>query len=252
MKRILIVLLGCLICFSFVDDVQKRVIRNKAYDIECFITKKTINNYNSKKMYYWFKSGKIHQSMSSSGGFLLHNGYTKYYKDNQLAEQGTFVHGLKNGEWKAWYHNGQLKTKTYWDNGYKQWGYTSFDSLGKITLKGQYRKNIKIGKWINYTTKDTLYYKDNEALEERPVGLVKRLLTKKDSLVKIQRKEERIRKRKTDSLKRVKLKQERLIKRRNDSILKAQNKIEKIRQKKIDSINKSKQAKKSLLKQKNK
>ena len=53
-------------------------------------------------MYYWFKSGEIHQSISSSGGFVLHKNYLKYFKSNQLAEEGAFSYGLKDGEWSLY------------------------------------------------------------------------------------------------------------------------------------------------------
>ncbi len=248
MKQVLVILIITLFCFAFTTDVQKRVIRDKEYDIECFVTSKALKNYNNKKMYYWFRSGKVHRSVSSSGGFLLHGNYSKFFKDNRLAEQGEFSQGLKHGAWKTWYKNGQLKTKEYWDNGFKEWGFTSFDSLGNPVLKGHYRNNKRAGKWIDFANKDTLYYKDNTPYKEKPLNLIERTVRKRDSLEKIQIKQERITKRYNDSLKRVKLKKERIIKKRNDSIHKAQEKISKQRQKKIDSINKSKQPKKNFFK----
>ncbi|WP_299553165.1 hypothetical protein [Seonamhaeicola sp.] len=248
MKQAIAPLLLALICFSFSSDVQKRIIRENGFDIECYITSKKVNHYSSNKMYYWYRSGKIHQSVSNVGGFLLHKNYTKYYKSNQLAEQGEFVHGLKHGVWKTWHKNGLVKTKTYWEHGYREWHFTAYDSFGNITLQGNYRKNIKTGQWIDHIKKDTVYYKNNIPLEEKPIGIIQRVLRKRDSLEKVQIKQERITKRLNDSIKRVQLKRERLLKKRNDSIDKARKKINKQRQKKIDSINRSKQTNKGFLK----
>ncbi|WP_428741883.1 toxin-antitoxin system YwqK family antitoxin [Tenacibaculum sp.] len=239
MKNSIVFLVISCIFFSFLSDVQKRTIRDDGFDIECYIALKKLKSFGMDKTYYWFKSGRIHHSLSNIGGYVLHDSYIKYYRSNQLAEKGVFNYGLKTGIWENWYENGQLKLQEVWSNGYRDGEMTSYDEDGNLVLKGEYRNNLKVGYWIDYKTKDTLYYKKDIKFEEKPKNLLQRVLRKKDSIEKVQIKAERINERKKDSLKRVKRKVDRLIKKRNDSINKAQEKMEKLNQKKLDSIEKS-------------
>ncbi|MEW4923104.1 hypothetical protein [Algibacter sp. 2305UL17-15] len=228
------------VCFAFTIDVQKRMVRENGFDIECYISLKKSKNFDNNKIYYWFKSGRIHSSLANAGGYVLHNSCSKYYRSNQIAEQGAFNYGLKDGVWKSWYENGQLQLQEFWKAGYKDGKSTVYDSEGKIISVGDYRNNLKTGRWINYKTKDTTYHKNNSTYTERPLGLIERVLRKRDSLEKVQIKLDKIFKRKTDSLKRLKIKFDRKIKKQNDSIKKQKKKLNKIAQKKLDSINKHK------------
>ena len=176
-------------------------------------------------MYYWFKSGEIHNAVSAAGGLVLHKTYLKYYKSNQLAEQGSFNYGLKTGYWKTWYNNGQLKTLETWINGYKQGACKAYDSLGHIVKEGAYRNNKKSGYWVDHVKHDTLFYKKDAALSKRPKNLLNRLFDKKNPKAKKQIKQDKKVKRKQDSIARFKLKLNRQIKKRKDSIARAKKRV---------------------------
>ncbi len=165
------------------EDLQKKVIRTQDFDIECYVSLKKQSSFNANKMYYWFKSGEIHSSVASAGGFVLHSDYTKYYRSNQLAEKGSFNYGLKNGLWKDWYTNGQLKQIVGWKNGVKNGKFATYDSIGNATQKGAYNNNIKTGAWIDLKTNDTIVYKKGEVFnpETEKESFFKRLFKKKDS-----------------------------------------------------------------------
>ncbi len=238
MKRIASLTICVCLCFAFSTDIQRKVIRYNGFDIECYVALKRQSSFNKSKIYYWFKSGEIHNSVSASGGLVLHKQYSKYYRGKQLAEQGGFSYGLKVGQWRSWYRNGQLKNHEQWVDGYKSGPFKAYDSLGNLVKKGNYRNNLKSGYWIDYVKKDTIYHKHNFEFEERPKTLVERWLRKRDSLEKIQIKADRLINRKNDSIKRVKLKLERRTERRNDSIKRVQAKIKRKHQKRLDSINK--------------
>ncbi|WP_308993705.1 hypothetical protein QLS71_008015 [Mariniflexile litorale] len=246
MKKEIFILFVVFLCFSFSSDVQKRIVRDGEFDIECYISTKKIIYLNNKKLYYWYKSGEIHFSQSNVGGSVLHNEYLKYYRSNQLAEKGVFNYGLKTDVWKSWHENGQLKEREIWNNGFLNGEYTSYNSDGDLVLKGRYRNNFKVGYWINYKTKDTSYYKKDFKFDEKPKNLVQRLLRKKDSTEKVQIKFDKINKKRVDSIQKEKLKRGRLIKKRNDSIRKAQEKINRLNQKTLDSIEKTKKVDKGF------
>jgi len=149
------------------SDIQKKIIRNDLYDIEFYVALKKPNKQASTSMYYWYRSGEIHHSMSSSGGLLLHSSYMKFYRSNQLAEQGSFNYGLKDGTWKQWDINGQLTAIYNWSKGYKNGRFYTYDKNGHITVKGHYKKGLKSGPWINLKTKDTIFYKNGaEKIED--------------------------------------------------------------------------------------
>lgn len=220
MKKTILFLFTACICFAF-SNVQKRIVRENGFDIECFISLKKTNHFNDNKTYYWFKSGRIHNSLANAGGYVLHETCSKYYRSKQIAEQGQFNFGLKNGLWKSWYENGNLKTQEIWNNGYLNGVYKAYNVDGEIILQGKYKNNSKAGMWVDYKAKDTIYYKNDATFKEKPKGLLERFLRKKDSLEKVKIKADRIVKRKNDSIKRVKHKQERRIKKYKDSVIKA-------------------------------
>lgn len=236
MKKIFSILLLTSVCFAFTIDVQKKVIRQKGFDIECFVALVQPVNFNDSKTYYWFKSGEIHESVASSGGFVLHKQYSKYYKSNQLIQQGEFNYGLKTGVWKTWYKNGNLKYKEHWKNGFKEGDFSTYDSLGQLMVQGAYKNNLKSGQWIDYIKKDTTYHAKSLVFDEKPKNLIQRTFRKKDSLEKVQLKLDRINKRKTDSINKQKIKRKRLIEKRNDSIKRANNKLKRLAKKQTDSI----------------
>ncbi|WP_203258199.1 toxin-antitoxin system YwqK family antitoxin [Hyunsoonleella ulvae] len=248
MKKQILVLCVVLTCIAFTTDVQKRMVRENGYDIECYISTKKLNNYSSDKTYYWFKSGGVHQSLANAGGNVLHDSYLKYYRSNQLAEQGAFDYGLKTGIWKYWDENGQLLLLEHWHNGYKQGKCITYSTNGDMVLAGTYRHNIKVGRWINYKTKDTTYHAKDTIYTEKPKLMLLSILRKKDSIEKAEIKFNRIAKRKFDSIEKVKIKQERIVKKRNDSIERAKNKQERLTKKRLDSIEKARGNKKSFIK----
>ena len=238
MKKYIIMLLMVVMCLAFTTDLQKRTVREKGFDIECYISLKKLKSYDDDKIYYWFKSGGIHQSLSNIGGDVLHDSYLKYYRSNQIAEQGIFNYGLKTGVWRDWNEAGQLVLQEQWNNGYKHGKSISYNTNGDLKLKGDYKNNIKVGRWINYKTKDTVYYKKDAVFKEKPQGFIKRFLRKKDSTEKVQIKHDRLIIKRTDSLERVKIKFKRKLKKKNDSIKRGQNKLNKSIKKKQDSIKK--------------
>jgi hypothetical protein len=62
----------------------------------------------SKSHYYWYDNGNIRITQSGIFGYPLHGKYTVYDLEKNILLSGTFETGLKNGEWKYWYKNGNL------------------------------------------------------------------------------------------------------------------------------------------------
>jgi len=199
-------LLVFFLLLSFKSNLQKKIIREGRFDIECYVYLKKVKDFDSNKEYFWFKAGSIHNSVANAGGLVLHKKYTKHYRSNQLAEQGEFNYGLKDGLWQEWYENGNLKSSTEWESGFKECKYNFYDENGSLILSGKYRQSKKINTWINHKIKDTIFYKKDSAYSVKPKSKLGNLFDKifksKDSLNRAQQKLERKSKRKQDSINR--------------------------------------------------
>ncbi len=172
MVQKIILLFLALLFISFISpEVQKKVIRKGEYDIECFVALKTLKKYKEDKVYYWYKSREIHFTKGMTGGKVLEGEFKKYYKSNQLAEQGKFDMGLKEDSWYSWFENGEIKSIVEWKNGYRHGDYIIYDSIGNLASTGSYRKNKKHGEWINYSTGDTLKYKRGKLIAKKADSL---------------------------------------------------------------------------------
>lgn len=100
--------------------------------------------YEESLTYFWFRSQAIHQTQGSAAGDVLHGKFSKFYANGQLAEQGEFDKGLKNGIWLTWYENGQLKTKLTYSKGVLD---------GKFSTYDQETDSLQTGKYQNGTAK---------------------------------------------------------------------------------------------------
>ena len=212
MKKTITILL-CLLLVSVSSDLQKKYIRSGDYDIECYVSLEKLKHFADGRVYYWYKTGDIHQSRSRVGGYVLHDTYTKYYKSKQLAEQGSFDFGLKDGEWRTWYENGNPNTILQWKKGRKHGIYIKYEENGALVQSGFYSNNKKSKTWINYKQKDTVYYQGDSSYVTKPKTRLgkyfERTFKKRDSAEKAQRRLKRQQKRKADSIKRVQRKLER-------------------------------------------
>ncbi|WP_353780195.1 hypothetical protein [Winogradskyella sp. 3972H.M.0a.05] len=177
------------IFFGF--NTQKKIIYQDGFKIECSVYLEDVNAEKNSREYFWFKSGKINNSYGSVGGQVLHDTYSKYYRSNQLAEQGGFDMGLKHGTWKSWFENGRLKTILNWKGGLLHGDYASFDTNGKLIESGTFKNNLKSKLWINHITKDSTYYTKDSTYNKKPENFFQRIFKKRDSLEKDSLKKER-------------------------------------------------------------
>lgn len=215
MKNSFLILIILLFIFPLnKEEIQRKIFRQDGYDIECYVYIKDDKKLDAKRLYYWYRSQKIHQSLGQSGGNLLHDGYKKYTRDNQLVEQGIFDYGIRVGIWREWYPSGVLKRISNYRHGYRHGQEIVFSIEGNKMMEGKYSKNRKVGRWINYASEDTLYYKQDSIYESKPttkVGhFIRGLFHKRDSTEKAKRRTEKLEKKKLDSLERADEKEKRI------------------------------------------
>lgn len=213
MKKILLFIICTFLLLSVSPDLQKKYIRSGKYDIICYVSLNRLKNYVEGREYYWYKTGEVHNSVSQVGGLVLHDAYQKFFSSKQLAEHGSFDFGLKDGEWRTWYENGNIESVTNWKHGQKDGLYLSYDEDGILVLSGSYNNNKKSKAWINHKLRDTLYYKGDSTYTTKPKSKLNsffsRVFSKQDSTEKAQKRFERQLKRRTDSIDKVERKKER-------------------------------------------
>lgn len=177
MKTTLLFRLFCialaLVSLSFIDPYAIKRVTDANFKYEFYTTGV---NVKVKKglQYYWFKGGAIHSAQSGISGELLNDKFSKLYLGNQLAEQGQFENGLKDGLWKTWYENGNLQSVENWKKGLRHGGCLLYDVNGTLLEKGNYKNNGKHRLWIDYQKKDTIVYRNGS------VFIKKQKLTKEE------------------------------------------------------------------------
>ena len=140
---------------------QYRHIQTQTYKEECSLTTaKIIPKLN--RVYYWYKANTLHHSRGDFGGELLHGTYKRFFITNELEIKGEFINGLKEGIWKTWHKNGQLRKIERWKNGLLIGKYKEFNNKGELVLAGKYSKGVKKGKWIDFVKKDTSIYRKGQ------------------------------------------------------------------------------------------
>lgn len=123
-------------------DALNRVILQKSDTLFQFYTIKPTDNKPEpgSNYYYWFKPDTILVTHSGFDGKLLHGDYTVFYPNKNLKEKGKFENGLKTGEWKSWFENGEVQSISHWRSGKQEGLFSEFDRLGKPIRTGRFKR----------------------------------------------------------------------------------------------------------------
>ena len=133
---------------------------------------------NIKEIGHW-KEGKQNGlfQMYTEEGILVDNanfkegerdGLTKqFYSDTgKLRVSGNYKNGVLDGEFKAYYPNGNLQGEVTYKNGEMNGEFREYNENKNIRLSGSYKNNLQEGEWKSYLEDGTLEtivnYKDGE------------------------------------------------------------------------------------------
>ena len=64
--------------------------------------------------------------------------------------EGNYEKGKEQGEWKAFWENGRLKNKSFFDEGNLTGTWLSYSPTGILLLEGEYKNGQKMGAWEEY------------------------------------------------------------------------------------------------------
>lgn len=84
--------------------------------------------------YHWYSNDLLGANYGGFNGYLLNGYYKKLNLKGNLIEQGSFSDGLKDGVWKYWYANGNLKRLEKWVKGVKKSNVEDYDIDGKLII----------------------------------------------------------------------------------------------------------------------
>jgi len=65
-----------------------------------------------------------------------------YYENGQAQFMQQYLNGVKHGEYKDWYKNGQLRTMGYFNMGMRDRTWQWYNEKGKLTLQVRYDKQV--------------------------------------------------------------------------------------------------------------
>ncbi len=95
--------------------------------------------------YFWYKPDTILQTHGGYDGFLLNGLYAVFFPNKNLMEKGSFVNGLKVGEWRSWYPNGKLESVFHWKGGMRQGQFIVYSETSEIIRSGSYKNDLLEG-----------------------------------------------------------------------------------------------------------
>lgn len=124
-----------MIVVNYPDSIIKTNVLLDKIDIEL----------NNTTIYYWSAYGEIHANKGGYSGQLLCGSYQVFDVDNNLITQGAIQNGVKNGSWKSWYNNGEIKSLEIWKKGVLEGKQISYTQLGDLKSIQNFRKGKRHG-----------------------------------------------------------------------------------------------------------
>ena len=106
-----------------------------------------------------------------------------FFSSGQLSSKGYLINNIPGGKWVSYYTNSKIKSIGYWKDALLDSSWIFYDSIGKITLKENYKKNLKNGYSYQYDTngliireilylngqregKEVIYYEETKVIKK--------------------------------------------------------------------------------------
>jgi len=90
-------------------------------------------------------------------GIDVDGAYREYYPSGKVKIEGFYdSKGEKNGVWKGYSENGQIQSEMFYMGGKKNGHAVVFLPNGKPKYIGEFKEDIKIGKWRFYDNEGNL------------------------------------------------------------------------------------------------
>ena len=100
-------------------------------------------------LYYSYHTKSVSNRVEYSAG--KHDGKEQsFYPDGKVAEEIIWRNDLKDGHWKQFFDNGQIKSTATYISGKLEGIYTAYHPNGTKHIEGAYKHDIPHGEWKRY------------------------------------------------------------------------------------------------------
>jgi len=91
----------------------------------------------------------------------------EYYEDGNILKEGPLVNNQRNGKWKIYYRDGQIRNIVNYDNGVLNDTIIGYNENGTVKFRGIFKEGQKSGTWLIYDEngnflKNQVYMKPGE------------------------------------------------------------------------------------------
>ncbi|MFH7014951.1 toxin-antitoxin system YwqK family antitoxin [Flavobacterium sp. FlaQc-47] len=99
---------------------------------------------------YYHKASKVVMTLENYKNGKLEGPRTVYYPDSKIAEEMTYINGLKEGIYKKYGQNGTLLEQTTYKNNEYNGDAVFYDADGAVASKGKFVNGKKANMWQFY------------------------------------------------------------------------------------------------------
>jgi hypothetical protein len=92
------------------------------------------------KRYYWYYLNELHCNLGGYQGKLLHGSFILLDSKNNMISKGYIKEGVKDGVWKKWYPNGNIREIRFYDEGIKDGTHVFYNINGSQSRQEKYKK----------------------------------------------------------------------------------------------------------------
>ncbi len=111
---------------------------------------KTVNRLNEGEWKYYHENSKDIMTIENYSKGKLNGVRKVFYKDKSIAEETTYVNGIKNGPYRKYTEKGIVLEESNFKNGQYDGIATFRDGDGNIVTKGPFVDGLKKGMWEFY------------------------------------------------------------------------------------------------------
>ena len=101
-------------------------------------------------MYFWYYEDKIHKNRGGYQGVLLSGNYSLLDKNESLVVNGKYLDGVKDGVWKYWHENGEIKETQEWKKGLRIGSTIVYNEDGKKIKEYNFKGGVLSGYCYEY------------------------------------------------------------------------------------------------------
>ena len=140
----------CIFLFAiFACNEEQLTVTEDAVGADILYSKDSYKPYTGKCIVLYNKSDKVKEEFRFKKG-LLDGESSAWYKNGQIRRKGYYNKGQISGKWTFWDEQGNKTLEAHYRHDTLNGTYIALYANGNIKEKGQYSANKQSGKWTRY------------------------------------------------------------------------------------------------------